>query len=252
MELRLSLFDARVIGPGRAGRSLSRALTGAGWRVDGPLGRDHDPRAVTSGARIVFLAVPDAAVAALAHSLAPGQAVVAHLAGSLGLDVLAPHRRVASLHPLVALPDPERGAAALRGAWFATAGDALVDQVVEVLDGRSFTVADDDRATYHAAAAVAANHLVALLGQVERLAARVGVPLEAYLDLARGSLDDVARVGPAAALTGPVARGDWDTVARHLEAIPEDERLTYDVLAHAARRIVDESSPTAAAPAGGR
>lgn len=241
----MSTFDARVIGPGRAGGSLARALAEAGWRVDGPLGRDHDPRAVTTGARVVFLAVPDAAVEPLAASLAPGRAVVAHLAGSLGLDVLGPHRQVASLHPLVALPDPERGAAALRGAWFAVAGDPVVADAVEALGGRAVTVADEDRVAYHATAVVAANHLVALLGQVERLATRVGVPLEAYLDLARGALDDVSRVGPAAALTGPVARGDWDTVARHVETIPEEERLAYTVLADAARRIVDESFPKA-------
>lgn len=241
----MSPFDARVIGPGRAGASLARALSGVGWRVDGPLGRDHDSRAVTSGARVVFLAVPDGAVAELAGSLVPGEAVVAHLAGSLGLDVLRPHPRVASLHPLVALPEPERGAAALRGAWYAVAGDPVVREAVAALGGRAVEVDDRERVTYHAAAVVAANHLVALMGQVQRLAGRAGVPLEAYLDLARGALDDVARLGPGEALTGPVSRGDWDTVARHLEAIPEDERAAYAVLADAARRIVDESSPTA-------
>ena len=151
--------------------------------------------------------------------------VVAHLAGSLGLDVLAPHPRRAALHPLVSLPDAEVGARRLRaGAWFAVAGDppgslALMEALVADLGGRSFTVADADRAAYHAAAAIASNHLVALLGQVERVAAGAGVPLEAYLDLVRATLDNVAEMGPAAALTGPVARGDWATVERHRAAL---------------------------------
>lgn len=236
----MTAFDVRVVGPGRAGGALARALADAGWRVDGPLGRDLDPAAATSDTRLVLLAVPDGGVAHVAASLAPGDAVVAHVAGSLGLDVLAPHARVGSVHPLVSLPDAELGARRLRGAWFATAGDPEVAEVVRALDGRSVQVDDADRAAYHAAAAVAANHLVALLGQVERLARGVGVPLEAYLDLARGALDNVAEVGPAAALTGPVARGDRATVARHLEALPEDERPAYAILAEAAERLVRE------------
>lgn len=238
----MSAVDARIIGPGRAGGALATALSGAGWRVDGPLGRDHDPATVTTGARIVLLAVPDGAVAEVAGALAPGEAVVAHVAGSLGLDVLAPHELVASVHPLVSLPDADIGARRLAGAWFAVAGDPVASEIVAALGGRAVEVADEDRATYHAAAAVAANHLVALLGHVERLARQVGVPLEAYLDLARGALDDVAEVGPAGALTGPVARGDRETVARHLAAIPQDERATYAMLTEAAQRLVDERS----------
>lgn len=239
----MSTFDARVIGPGRAGTALTLALARAGWSVDGPLGRDHDPATATTGARVVFLAVPDGVVPDVAVALAPGEAVVAHLAGPLGLDVLSPHPAVGSLHPLVALPDAERGADRLRGAWFAVAGDPVVHDVATALGGRALHVDDADRTTYHTAAAVAANHLVALLGQVERLAHRAGVPFEAYLDLARGALDDVTDVGPAAALTGPVARGDWGTVARHLGALPEDERPLYSMLVDAARRLADEPVP---------
>lgn len=233
-------FDARVIGAGRAGGAIATALASAGWSVDGPLGRDHDPAVVATGTDVVILAVPDAAVAAVARGIAPGGAVIVHLAGALGLDALAPHDRVASVHPLVALADAERGARRLAGAWFAVAGDdSTTTALVDALDGHRVVVADDDRVAYHAAAAVAANHLVALLGQVERIAASVGVPLEAYLDLARGALDDVAAVGPAAALTGPVARDDWATVARHVESLPADERATYAILADAARRLRD-------------
>lgn len=243
----MEAFDARIIGPGRAGHALARALTAAGWRVDGPLGRDADLARATAGTRLLLLTVPDGAVADLASSIEPGEAVVTHVAGALGLHVLAPHERVASVHPLVALPDGELGARRLRGAWFATAGDDAVLDVVDALGGRPVPVADADRTTYHAAAAIAANHLVALLGQVDRLARSIGVPLEAYLDLARGALENVAEVGPALALTGPVARGDRDTVARHLAALPEDERAAYALLAELAQRLVDERRALAGA-----
>lgn len=232
--------DARVIGAGRAGGAISAALVAAGWSVDGPLGRDHDTEVVATGVGIVILAVPDESVAAVAAAIEPGDAVIVHLAGSLGLDALRPHRRVASVHPLVSLPDPEVGAVRLRNAWFAVAGDSdTTKALVDAVDGKPFEIADADRAAYHAGAAIAANHLVALLAQVARVADSVGVPLEAYLDLARGALENVAAVGPAAALTGPVARDDWATVARHLEALPDDERSTYAILADAARRLLD-------------
>lgn len=232
-------FDARVLGPGRAGNAFAIALRDAGWRVDGPLGREHDPTTVTSGVDVVLLAVPDSAVAEVAGALTPGPAVVLHLSGALGVDVLGRHPRIGSVHPLASLPDGPTGADRLRGAWFATAGDTMAEAVVAALDGRPVMVPDELRVSYHAAAAVASNHLVALLGQVERIAASIGVPLQAYLDLARGSLDNVAARGPAAALTGPVARGDWGTVAAHLDALPADERLAYSALADAARRLVE-------------
>jgi predicted short-subunit dehydrogenase-like oxidoreductase (DUF2520 family) len=110
---------------------------------------------------------------------------------------------------------------------------------VELLGGRAFEVSDEHRAAYHAAAVIASNHLVALLSQAERVAAAAGVPLEAYLDLVRATVDNVADLGPAAALTGPAARGDWDTIERHLLAMHPDERPAYEALAHAARRLAE-------------
>ena len=107
------------------------------------------------------------------------------------------------------------------------------------LDGQAFEVADEHRAEYHAAAVIASNHLVALLGQAERVAAAAGVPLEAYLDLVRATVDNVAELGPAAALTGPAARGDWATIDHHLAVLPEDEREAYEALVRLARRLVD-------------
>jgi predicted short-subunit dehydrogenase-like oxidoreductase (DUF2520 family) len=102
---------------------------------------------------------------------------------------------------------------------------------------RPFRLDPADRVRYHATACIASNHLVALLGQVERLAERTGVPFEAFLPLVRGTLDNVAELGVAPALTGPVARGDHETVARHVDALPTDERDTYLALVLEARRL---------------
>jgi len=234
-----------VVGRGRAGGSFPSALTAAGWSATNVAGH-ADPVPVDPSTDLVLLCVPDAVVADVAASLDVGaHVVVAHCAGSLGTDVLAPHPRRGSVHPLVALPDAQRGARRLRGAWFAVAGDPLVATLATSLDGRVVAVDDDARRRYHAAACVAANHLVALMAQVGRIAPD-GVPLAAYLDLARGALDDVAVLGPAAALTGPVARGDVPTVAGHLDAIGDEERALYLALADAAARLAGAPPPSSA------
>ncbi len=231
----------RIVGAGRAGGSFAGALSDAGWSVD-LVHHDHpDPAHQVD---LVLVCVPDAAVAALVAGWpAHPEVVVAHCAGSLGLDALAPHPRVGAVHPLVSLPDPATGAARLRGAWYGVAGDPVVGAVVDALGGTAVAVDDSERATYHAAAVVASNHLVALMGQVERLADDAGVPRAAYLELARGSLANVGATGAAAALTGPVARGDWDTVRRHLAALPDAERPAYVAMAELAARLVGRQVP---------
>jgi pantoate--beta-alanine ligase len=218
---------------------VSTALSRAGWHVAPALGRGDDVAGAADGVDLLLIATPDGAVADVAAAVVPvASTVVAHLAGSLGLDALGSHPRRGALHPLVALADASVGADRLEGAWFAVAGDGLVREVVDALGGHAIEVADADRAAYHAAACIASNHLVALLGQVERVAASAGLPLEAYLDLVRGTVDNVALFGPAGALTGPVARGDWETVARHLAAIDTAERPAYEAMAAAAARLI--------------
>ena len=232
----------RLIGKGRAAMSLARALDRAGWQIMGLLGRTDDFASAGAGTDLLVLAVPDSAIATVAEMVEPGDAVVAHMSGSLGLDVLSPHARRGGVHPLVALPNAEVGASRLVGAWFGVCGDPMMARVVSDLGGQSFEVSDEQRAAYHAAAAVASNHLVALMGQVERIAEGVGVPPQAYVQLAAGALDNVAALGPADALTGPAARGDWETLVRHLQAIDPSERPAYLALADAARRLVDGGS----------
>jgi predicted short-subunit dehydrogenase-like oxidoreductase (DUF2520 family) len=170
-----------------------------------------------------------------------GTTVVLHCSGSLGLDVLAPHDRRGSLHPLVTLPDPVIGALRLRGRpFFAVAGDQLATDLALLMKGQPIVVADEQRAAYHAAACMAANHLVGLLGQVQRVAAAAGLPLEAFMPLARGALDDVALLGPAVALTGPASRGDLVTIERHRAVIDRTELAGYDAGVALAERLAYE------------
>ena len=138
---------------------------------------------------------------------------------------------------------------------FAVAGDPLARLMVESLGGRMVEVADADRAAYHAAACIAANHVVALLGQVERVAVSVGLDVEAFLPLTRAAVDDVAALGPRRALTGPAVRGDWATLSRHLDALPANERAGYQAgaalatqLAHSAASVdpAEETVPVVA------
>lgn len=187
---------------------------------------------------VVLIATPDRTIAQVASAIAPGSAAVLHCSGATGLAPLHDHVRHGSLHPLMALPSAEIGANRLvDNGWFAIAGDPVAGRLVQVLGGRSFVVDDDKRALYHATAAVSANHLVALLGQVERLAAQVGVPVQAFFDMSRASMDDVVAHGAAAALTGPAARGDHPTIAAHRQALPPRELALYDTLVAAAQQL---------------
>lgn len=232
------MTSARIIGRGRAGGALASALARVGWTVAAPLRRGDDVRAAGADIDLVIVATPDGSIAEVAAAIEPTGAVVAHLAGSLGLDVLAPHARRAAVHPLMSLPNASIGAARLlSGGWFAIAGDPIAAEVVRALGGRTVVVADEDRAVYHATACIAANHVVALLGQVERLAATIDVPTEAFLDLTAGALASVRALGAREALTGPAARGDDATIERHRVALPAAERALYDALAAAARDL---------------
>jgi predicted short-subunit dehydrogenase-like oxidoreductase (DUF2520 family) len=219
-----------IVGLGRAGGSFRTALTEVGWTVVTDAGRAVD---------LILLTVPDGAIADVAASIPPTDAVVAHVSGACDLDVLAPHPRIGSIHPLMSLPDPETGSRRLLDhCTFAVDGVPLMAEIVADLGGRAIEVPGPKRALYHATATIAANHLTALCAQVESLAAEVGVPVDAYWTLMSTTLDNIATVGPAAALTGPAARGDWDTISAHLAALPtDDDRALYLALCDRAARL---------------
>jgi predicted short-subunit dehydrogenase-like oxidoreductase (DUF2520 family) len=257
-----------LVGPGRAGSAVACALAACGWRPAAVAGRTPDApstRAVAARlaapavevadagreADVVIVATPDAAIAAAAVTLAPALrpgALVVHISGASTLHELdgvllaRPDVEVGSLHPLQSLPSADVGQRRLAGAWCAIDGSPRVEKIALTLGMRPFRVDVGDRVRYHAAACVASNHVVALLGQVERLAVQAGVPFEAFLPLIRGTVENVDELGPAGALTGPVARGDDETVARHVDALPDDERDGYEALVREARRLAEATN----------
>jgi predicted short-subunit dehydrogenase-like oxidoreductase (DUF2520 family) len=220
-----------IIGAGRAGTSLAVAAQAAGHAVTV---RHHDELTELPESDAIILCVPDDAISVIASQLPPTSAVVMHVAGSRSLDVLAPHTKVASMHPLVALPNGEVGSQRLAGSVFAVSGDELATELALSLGGRPITLRDEDRVRYHAAACIAANHVVALLNSVGELANSIGMAVEDFIPLAQSALDDVTTMGAMAALTGPASRGDLATIDAHLAALPDEARPLYVALANEA------------------
>jgi predicted short-subunit dehydrogenase-like oxidoreductase (DUF2520 family) len=218
-----------LIGTGRAGGAIRARLRERGLHVT-------DGRVPDAAAGLVVLAVPDGAIAAVAAA-SPVGPWICHVSGSTPLGALAPHRRRFGVHPLQTLTR-ERGAEQLDGAWAAIGGES--DEALErarwladTLGLRPFVLADADRALYHAAAVIGGNYLVTLHDAATRLLSEVGAPPEAIVPLMVRTIEN------GFDLTGPIARGDWGTVAAHVAALeeraPELESL-YRALAEATRR----------------
>lgn len=216
----------KVVGVGgRVGSAVSARLAERGVRVDAP-----DPE-------LVLLCVPDRAIAEVAAAIPPGP-WVAHVSGATPLTALDPHERRFSMHPLQSF-SRARGPEQLDGAYAAVAAESetardIGFRLAEMLGLRPFELGDRSRATYHAGAAFASNYLVTLRALAGSLLEAAGAPPEALDPLMRGVIDGGFE------LTGPIARGDWETVEHHLEAIrdarPELEEL-YRVLAAQTARI---------------
>jgi len=250
----LARLRCAVVGAGRLGRAITTGLREAGLEVDGPLGRG----ARCPDADIVILAVPDAEIATAAavverRSSGP---LVGHCSGATTLDVLAPHEAF-SLHPLMTVPAD--GPSQLAGASAAVAGSTphargIAHQLALHLGLTPIDVADEDRAAYHAAASIASNFLITLEAAAERLAADAGVDRAALVPLVRATVENWASLGPERALTGPIARGDIETVERQRQAIreraPELVGL-FDALAEATRALAAQSRTAAGGIEGG-
>jgi predicted short-subunit dehydrogenase-like oxidoreductase (DUF2520 family) len=225
-----------IVGDGRLGRALAAALRTSGYAVDGPLRRGADG----AGADVVLLCVPDAEIARAASRVAAGP-LVGHCSGATGLEPLGP-REAFSLHPLMTVT---QAGASFAGAGAAIAGTgpralALARQLAEALGMRAVVVADADRPAYHAAASVASNFLVTLEAAAEQLAETAGVDRALLVPLVRATVENWAAGGPERALTGPVARGDDETVEAQRAAVAEraPELLTlFDALVEATRRV---------------
>jgi predicted short-subunit dehydrogenase-like oxidoreductase (DUF2520 family) len=253
------------VGPGRAGLSLGQALVQAdavaelvycGRRPEPPIhplfsdgvarySFGLEPPGVETTA--VFLSVPDDALPEMAHALAgqgtaPPGCPAFHLSGALNADVLAPlHARgyaVGTFHVLQSLADPVTAAARIPGSFVSISGEpgavAAARRLVQHLGSRTLAVPVARRPLYHAAAVLASGEMVSLLALAARLLVRAGVPeedaLPALLPLARGNLDNLERLGLEQALTGPVPRGDVETVRLHLRTLEPRAREVYRLL----------------------
>jgi predicted short-subunit dehydrogenase-like oxidoreductase (DUF2520 family) len=211
----------RIIGAGRVGSAMTARLSERGVAL-----QDDDPA-------LVLLCVPDSAIAVIARGIELGS-WVAHVSGATPLSALEPHRRRFSLHPLQTFTRA-RGPEQLDGAFAAVTAESeeardVAVELAATLGLRPFDLADDRRVLYHAGAAIASNYLVTLRRVAGRLVEDAGVPAEALDPLMRRTIENDFE------LTGPISRGDWETVEAHVRAIrerrPEYERL-YQALAEA-------------------
>ncbi|NII68609.1 putative short-subunit dehydrogenase-like oxidoreductase (DUF2520 family) [Microbacterium ulmi] len=241
-----------VVGAGRMGTALAAALREAGVEVEGPAGRG----ATGEHADIVLLAVPDAEIATAAVGVATGR-LVGHLSGATTLEPLAPHEAF-SIHPLMTVTGPRVAFGGVPAAIAASTARARAAAVAlaAALGLQGVDVEDDDRAAYHAAASIASNFLMAVEGFAEQVAATAGLDRAALVPLVRAAVENWAAEGAAAALTGPIARRDDETVARQRAAVAErlPERLAlFDALAEATRELATtETSGPAAEPRASR
>jgi predicted short-subunit dehydrogenase-like oxidoreductase (DUF2520 family) len=244
----LSAGPLVVVGRGRVGESLARAAELAGIDVQA-VSREE----AIDGAVAVLLCVPDDAIAGVCDRIAPAApGLVGHVSGASTLDILAPAREhgaaTFSLHPLQTFAD---GNTPVDGTPAAIAGSgegalAFARSLAEALGMRPFEVAEEDRAEYHAAAAMASNLLVALEESAAELFERIGIDdaRELLAPLVLRTAANWAERGPAA-LTGPIARGDRATVERHRAALAETapELLpAYDALAVRAEAVARASA----------
>ncbi len=275
-----------IVGAGRIGTALGRLLRERGYEVAGVVCRtteraeaavrfigggrpSTDPAEGAKGAKVVFVTVPDRALAEVAarigarRRLRRGEFLV-HTSGAHPAQVLrAPgteRAHLLALHPLQTIADPSE-AGRLVGAVWGMEGDEealpLGRELVRALEGTPLPIPPGAKPLYHAAATVASNYAIALAGVALRLFKSAGLPqaeaLRAVAALMEGAAGNLRRLGVHWALTGPIERGDAATVRAHLEAIAggggrsgegEEERLRvegiYRVLGLETLRIVAE------------
>jgi predicted short-subunit dehydrogenase-like oxidoreductase (DUF2520 family) len=267
--------DVAVVGAGRAGTAVAVILERAGHRIVAASGRDStrervarylpgvpvvDAAEAARAADLVLVAVPDDDIPSVVERLATERTLrtgawVAHLAGALGLDVLGPARRAGArrlaIHPLQTFPDVDAGLERLPGCTVAVTADdrdgaALGSSLARDLGAVPFALPDEQRPLYHAAAVFASNHLVVTSVTAAQLFAAAGVPdpAAAMHPLQVASLDNVVRLGPEEALTGPAVRGDAGTVARNLDALAASQPAAVPVYVAMARLALDIGSRT--------
>jgi len=224
-----------VVGPGRVGKTLARALERAGYGISGLVDKGEDPGCLAE-ADVVLVTVPDDDIAGVHGDLVERGAIrdshiVFHCSGLVASSALvhggfSPAGR-ASVHPMMAFADPESALASLPGTTYGVEGDVAgieaARAMVGDLGGEVVIVPEKAKAAYHLACALSSNGLVALTDaaiEIMRGAGIEGGGVEKGLaTLVRGTARNMAKLGVRPAMTGPVVRGDARTVASHLEVL---------------------------------
>jgi predicted short-subunit dehydrogenase-like oxidoreductase (DUF2520 family) len=220
------MFESvNVIGRGRVGTAVAARL------------EDRGIEPCDDGAELILLCVPDVAIRDVARELVPGPGWIAHVSGGTPLAALDPHERRFGLHPLQTFTRA-RGPEQLDGAFAAVTAETEEAreagfELARLLGLKPFELADEARPLYHAGAAIASNYVVTLHRVASELFHAAGAPPEALVPLMQRTIENGFE------LTGPIERGDWETVEAHRAAIrsvrPDLEPL-YDVLAEATKR----------------
>jgi predicted short-subunit dehydrogenase-like oxidoreductase (DUF2520 family) len=265
----MTKFHIGVVGAGRVGAVLAAALRDAGHEIVAAAGESDasrgriasllpgtpvvKPSEAARAADLLLLTVPDdmlpnvVAMLSASGAIRKGQYVV-HTSGAHGLAVLAEAAAVGArpiaLHPAMTFTGTEVDLPRLRDAVFGvTAGDAeraVTRQLVADLGGRSMWVAEDKRTLYHAGLAHGANHLVTLVTQAMEMLSAAGsdVPADTLRPLLNAALDNALAQGDAA-LTGPIVRGDVETVRAHLVEVSANAPETLASYVAMARATLD-------------
>lgn len=272
-----------IIGAGRVGRALGRRLRELGWKIDVVIARSEASsrravRFIGAGkpyggmtrhllmSRTILIATPDDAIYGVARELTRmgGEElrgkIVLHTSGARDSRTLAPLKEcgaaVGSMHPLQTFSGV--GVPELEGRVFAVEGDLVAvraaRQIARALGGSPVHISGGKKALYHAAAALASGHVLALVECATQLLISLGMKrseaMRALLPLTRQVLDNFQRVGPRAAWTGPLARGDYKIVEAHLRALHDSGQevaQAYEALNRLAARVLarDAAGPLA-------
>ena len=245
-----------IIGPGKVGTALGVLAGRAGWPVAavggrnlaaareaaaaiGPEVRAGSAAEAAAAGQLVLLTVSDDAIETVCDQLAAAGAlgrgsIVAHCCGALSSEVLSSAREkciclVASMHPLQTFPTVEAAIERLPGAYFFCEGDGAalgpIEEFIGRIGGKAVRIGPGSqrKALYHAGAVMACNHLAALMDAAVEMMQQAGVrrdvSLAALHPLVRATIENITDMGPEVALTGPVARGDVDTIRRHIRAL---------------------------------
>lgn len=272
--------EVSIIGTGRLGTALALAFAEQGYTISVLVARRRESArraaalldvpsrvlalkelASSPPSDLLIIATPDDQISKVTESLARldwdqdgKKPIVLHTSGALSSDVLAPLRKkswsAGSLHPLVSVSEPKAGAKLLRGAFWCVEGDTravrLAKSLVRDLDGKSLTISSENKPLYHAAAVMASGNVTALFDVAIEMLGQCGLnpnqAQEALLPLLASAVRNLENLNPSRALTGTFARGDLETVKRHLSALQKN-KSALEIYKLLGRRSLDLSAP---------